>query len=156
MPVSPSALAPSPSSLPPGATPFRARLLLLVLVAGVAACGRTAPEPPAPAVIQLAGSYSGNITVDGNFLPARMTVGQDGAALTLEFQVAEVGISTRGEGVAHTDRFTGRVPYQILCPGEAEFEGRLEEDGRLLTGTLRATDCDGTTNGTFRFTRQGS
>ncbi len=128
---------------------FGALVLLLL-----AACARAEPEPPAPAVIQLSGSYSGNITVDGNVLPARMTVAQDGANLLLEFQVAEIGVATRGEGVAHADRFTGRVPYEILCPGTAEFEGRLEEDGRVLAGTLRATDCDGTMNGTFRFTRQ--
>lgn len=132
--------------------PLLGALTLLLL----AACARAEPEPPAPAVIQVAGSYSGNISIDGNFLPARMTVGQDGSTLVLEFQVAEIGVATRGEGVAHADRFTGRVPYEILCPGVAEFEGRMEEDGRVLAGTLRATDCDGTTNGTFRFTRQSS
>lgn len=118
------------------------------------ACARVPAEPPAPPVVQMAGTFAGTLTVDGNVLPARMTVTQTGPTLGMRLNVAEVGIASEGEGVAHPDRFTGRIPFQLTCPGEAVFEGFLEEEGRVLRGTVRATDCNSTMNGTFRFTRQ--
>jgi hypothetical protein len=133
---------------------FAMRLMVAALVLVTAACTRGAPEPPAPASVQLAGDYTGSLSVEGNLLPASLTIMQDGANLRLQLSVPDLGASAQGTGVAHADRFSASVPYELNCPGEASFEGRLEEDGRVLTGSLTARDCDGTMTGTFRFSRQ--
>jgi hypothetical protein len=134
--------------------------LIAISLVVMSACARTgaeppSPEPPAPASIQLAGDYTGSLTVEGNLLRASLSVLQEGANLTLQLSVSDLGAVARGTGVAHDDRFSASVPYEINCPGEASFEGRVEEDGRVLSGSLTARDCDGTMNGTFRFSRQG-
>jgi hypothetical protein len=136
-------------------TPARSttRLLVAALVLVTAACARGVPGPPAPAATLLAGEYTGSISVESNLLPASLVITQDGANLRLQLSVSDLGIVTEGMGVVHDDRFSASVPYEINCPGEASFEGRLEEDGRALTGSLTARDCDGTTTGTFRFSR---
>lgn len=132
-----------------------ARFPVVALVLVVAAsCGWSAPETPVPAAAQLAGQYTGSITVEGTLLPASLVITQEGADLTIQFSVPDLGAVAQGTGVAHAERFSASVPYEINCPGEASFEGRLEEDGRALTGSLTARDCDGTMNGTFRFSRQ--
>jgi len=130
------------------------RLLVAALVLVAAACARNAPEPPAPAAVQFAGEYMGSLSVEGNLLPASLSITQEGANLRLRFSVSDLGVATEGTGVVHDDRFSASVPYEINCPGEASFEGRVEEDGRTLTGSLSARDCDGTMTGTFRFSRQ--
>jgi hypothetical protein len=142
-----------PASRP---TPERStmRLLAAALVVGAAACARGVPEPPAPAAMQIAGEYTGSLSVEGNLLPASLVIMQDGTNLRLQLSVSDLGIATEGTGVVHDDRFSASVPYEINCPGEASFEGRMEEDGRALTGSLTARDCDGTMPGTFRFSRQ--
>ncbi|TVP47317.1 MAG: hypothetical protein EA350_05585 [Gemmatimonadales bacterium] len=129
-------------------------LVLILVLVSASACARSAPEPPTPAAAPLAGEYTGSLSVEGNLLPASLTIAQDGVDLRLDLSIPTLGASAQGTGVAHADRFSASVPYEINCPGEASFEGRLEEDGRLLTGSLTARDCDGTMTGTFRFSRQ--
>lgn len=132
-----------------------AALLLPVLVVG---CATAAPaDPPPPPTLELAGNYSGSMTVDANFLPATLTVTQEGETIQIRLSVPDLGAVTQGTGTAGTERFTFRVPYELNCPGEATFEGRVDEEGaQALVGTLRAVDCDGVLNGTFRFARQGA
>lgn len=122
-----------------------------VAVLFLAAC---ASAPPGPGVAEMGGSYSGNISIQGQTLFGSMTVAQEGPALTLQFSFPDVALTASGEGTATETGFSAEVPYTITCPGVAVFEGSLEEDGRTVSGTLRATDCDGASNGTFRFSRR--
>jgi hypothetical protein len=135
-----------PTRLRPAALPaFAAALALL------AACASAPAEPP---VTQVAGSYSGSINAQGQTLFGNMTLTQDGTALGVEFSLPDIALAATGEGTASATGVRLEVPYTIMCPGTAVFTGSLEEDGRTLSGTLVATDCDGTTNGTFRFQRR--
>jgi hypothetical protein len=117
----------------------------------VAACASAPSEPP---VAQVAGSYSGSINVQGQTLFGNMNLTQEGAAVTVQFSLPDIALSANGEGTATASGMRMEVPYTIMCPGTAVFNGSLEEDGRTLSGTVTATDCDGTTNGTFRFQRR--
>jgi hypothetical protein len=97
----------------------------------------------------------GSLTVGGSVFPASMTIHQDGADLVFQLSVPDLGAVARGTGVAHDNRFSATVPYEINCPGEASFEGRVEGEDGALTGSVTARDCGGTRTGTFRFSRQG-
>jgi hypothetical protein len=136
----------------------RVGLAALPLIAAllVGGCAGPAPEPPAPAPLQLAGTWTGSITVDANFLPTTLVVTQAAEGIEVRLTVPDLGAVTQGTGTASPDRFSFRVPYELNCPGEATFEGHVDaEDGQAIVGTLRAVDCDSVLNGTFRFTRTG-
>jgi hypothetical protein len=117
----------------------------------LAACATT---PQAPPVAQLDGSYSGTISIMGETLFASMDVTQEGSALELRLSLPDIALASTGEGVAGQEGFRAEVPYTLTCPGTAVFDGTLQEDGRTVSGSVEATDCDGTMSGTFRFTRR--
>jgi len=122
--------------------------LVLFLIAG---CATT---PGAPPVAQLDGSYSGTINIMGETLFASMDVTQEGSALELRLSLPDIALASTGEGTATREGFRAEVPYTLTCPGTAVFDGTLQEDGRTVSGSVEATDCDGTMSGTFRFTRR--
>lgn len=123
---------------------------LLALV--VAACATT---PAAPPPAQLAGTYSGTVSLGGQqTIFGSLQITQAGSDLGLRFSFAEIGVEAEGTGTATPDGFEGEVEYVLQCPGVAVFDGRLDEEGRVLAGSLTATDCDSAMQGTFRFTRR--
>jgi hypothetical protein len=131
--------------------------LALVLAAGCASSGAK-QDPPLPPQLSLEGRYEGSLTVEGNFLPATLTVEHAGETIRLRLSVPQIGVMTEGEGVASAEGFSARLPYALSCPGEARLEGAAnsEEAGLVLAGRITATDCDSTLGGTFRFTRRVS
>lgn len=118
----------------------------------VAGCASAPAEPPLP---DLAGTWSGSINIQGQTLFGNMTVVQEGPALELRFSLPDIALTASGEGSATETGFRGEVPYTLNCPGVAVFTGSLDDEQTVLTGRVEATDCDGTANGTFRFTRRG-
>jgi hypothetical protein len=115
------------------------------------ACASAPSEPP---IAQVAGNYSGSINIQGQTLFGNLNLTQEGAAVTAQFSLPDIALSARGEGTATESGVRLEVPYTLMCPGTAVFNGSLEEDGRTLSGNLTATDCDGSSNGTFRFIRR--
>lgn len=129
------------------------RTAAAVAVLLASACATSGP--PQPAVADLAGQYTGTVSVEGQTLYGSLEITQEGPALELRFSFPDVALTARGEGTAHATGFTGEVSYTLTCPGVATFEGTLDPEADRLAGTVRATDCDGTISGTFRFTRSG-
>jgi hypothetical protein len=142
----------TPSSRRAGA---RARALVVVLAA-LTGCATAPPEAATvlPAEADLAGSYRGVLNLDATELDATLELTQVGDTLAVRIAVPQVGAMGRGRGRVEGDHVRFRVRYGMECPGEAHFMGGLEDDGRTLSGTVRAEDCDRVVSGTFRFVRE--
>jgi hypothetical protein len=118
----------------------------------LAACASAPAEPPPP---EIAGSYSGTVSMAGQeTIFGNLRITQTASDLGLTFSFPEVGIEADGGGAVTDAGFQGEVAYVLTCPGTAAVNGRIEEDGRVLAGTIQATDCEGTMEGTFRFIRR--
>jgi len=141
----------------PGPTRWMVLALTALVAAGCASAGAK-PEATQPPGLSLDGRYEGSLTVEGNLLPATLTVEHAGETLRLRLSVPQIGVMTEGEGVASAEGFSARLPYALTCPGEARLEGAAspEEAGLVLAGRITATDCESTLGGTFRFTRRVS
>lgn len=149
-------MRPSPQFRAPTLLPLLALLALAgcTRVGGGAgpAAGSERPEPVR--LPDVSGTWSGYVTVEGEGLDGTLRIQQDGPALSAVFEAPALGLVAEGEGRIDADgslRIT--LGYDLQCPGSAEMEGRRAEDGLVLEGTLRASDCTGTTGGSFTFRR---
>jgi len=133
------------------------RVLSLLLISSLAACatvGGGGSGDSGPSYPQLAGEWSGSITVGGEQIPSTLEVTQTGADLLLVTRVAALGLTTEGQGTVLPDGgMRGSFSYNLECPGEAELVGSLSSDGTTLGGTILASDCTGDLEGTFRYRR---
>ena len=120
--------------------------LILILLAGCAGMG-------GPGIPDMAGTYQGTITVEGQAVPGTLVIEQEARALQLELRLPQLGVTARGEGQITDDGFTGEMAYNLNCPGTATMEGTRQDEGALLTGSLRAQDCMMNSAGSFRFSR---
>ena len=106
-----------------------------------------------PGIPDMAGTYQGTITVDGQTIPGTLVIEQDERALQLELRLAQLGVTARGEGQVTDEGFTGEMAYNLTCPGTATMDGTRQDEGALLTGALQARDCTMNAAGSFRFSR---
>lgn len=149
-------MRPSPQFRTPALLPLVALLFLAgcTRVGGGAgpAAGSERPEPVRwPDV---SGTWSGYVTVEGEGLDGTLRIQQDGPVLGAVFEAAALGLVAEGEGrIAADGSLRITLGYDLQCPGNAELEGRRAEDGLVLEGTLTASDCTGTTGGSFTFRR---
>lgn len=120
--------------------------LALILLAGCAGMG-------GPGIPDMAGTYQGTITVEGQAVPGTLVIEQEARALQLELRLPQLAVTARGEGQITDDGFTGEMAYNLNCPGTATMEGTRQDEGALLTGSLRAQDCMMNSAGSFRFSR---
>jgi hypothetical protein len=100
--------------------------------------------------VDLAGSYSGWMTVEGNDLQVTLTLTQQGDTLGVRMAVPDLGSVTQGSGMIDGEGFMLQVPYDLGCPGQATFRGQQDAETRALRGSIQAADCNGTMSGSFR------
>jgi len=136
---------------------MNARITLLAATLSLAACatvGGGSSDDAGPSYPQIAGEWSGSISVEGEALTSSIEITQNGPDLELVTRVPDLGLSTPGEGSILPDgSMRGTFSYNIECPGEAELIGALSSDGTRLSGRLLASDCTGDLEGTFSYRR---
>lgn len=139
----------------------------LAAVLAVAACTRvggpgaaSAPEPTVPpgaaasAPPDVSGPWSGYLSVEGQGLEGTLQVDQSGSTLDVTFDAPTFGLRAAGEGeIDSRGRVRVTLAYDLQCPGSADLEGRLSDDGMALDGSLSAEDCTGSSGGSFSFRR---
>lgn len=102
----------------------------------------------------LAGSWEGSFTAEGQRMPGTLEVRQSGRALEVFFVSPGFDLEAAGEGeVDDEGSFWLELDYDLQCPGNALLEGTVSDDRAGLSGTLEATDCTGTVSGSFSFGR---
>lgn len=135
----------------------------LILLLALGACTRVgdpvpqpAPEPgPAPRTLpDVSGAWTGFVSVEGQGLQGTLQVEQDGEALAVVFDAPEFGMRATGDGRIDADGdLVVTLAYDLQCPGTAELDGRRSDDGMVLDGSLTASDCTGSSGGSFSFRR---
>ena len=103
----------------------------------------------------LAGSYTGWMTVEGNDLQVALVLTQQGDTLSVRLSVPDLGSVTQGSGTVDAEGFVLQVPYDLGCPGQATFRGQQDGESRALRGSVQAADCNGTMSGSFRLSPSG-
>jgi hypothetical protein len=104
-----------------------------------------------PAAAELPGTYSGWMTVEGSDLQATVSLTLEGDSILVRLSVPDLGSVTQGQGRVEAEGFSFQVPYDLGCPGQATFRGRQDGESRVLSGSIQASDCNGTMAGSFRF-----
>ena len=136
----------------------RAWMALLVLPLALGGFWVSAAEGRAPFALvstDLPGTYSGWMTVDGNDLQASVSLTVEGDSVTVRLSVPDLGSVTQGQGRIEAEGFSFQVPYDLGCPGQATFRGQQNAETRVLSGSIQASDCNGTMAGSFRFSPSG-
>jgi len=123
----------------------------MIAVLVVAGCATVGSGPSFP---EVAGTYTGGVSVEGQGIDGTLEVLQAGAELQVVFDAPSFGLSAEGSGTLNPDG-TARVflDYDLQCPGRAEFVGRFAADGTGFSGNVMAADCTGEIGGTFSFRR---
>lgn len=113
-----------------------------------------AEAPPAPAAPEVAGRWTGFMSVEGQGLNGTLDLDQDGHDLQAVFEAPDFGMVAEGAGsVDAAGRVVIRLTYNLQCEGTAELVGRRSPDGVVIDGTLTASDCTGSSEGSFTFRR---
>jgi len=134
--------------------PSLAGILLVALMAAGCASGGGAPESAGPTFPQVAGEWSGSITVQGEAVPGTFLITQSGADLEGTFRAPALELVASGSGAVLPDGSVSMsLSYNLQCPGTATMTGDLSTDGTQISGTLLASDCTGNIDGSFRFSR---
>ncbi len=133
-------------------------LRLLPLAFTIGACqmvgeGRTTiptpveagPAPPGPE-----GTYGGHLNIDGGEVPASLTLIREGSGKLLGFLELPSELEAQGEGEVSGRSFRLELSYGGECPGRMVLVGRWEPGAEILTGVVRASDCTGKAEGSFR------
>lgn len=142
-------------------------VLTALLLLGSAACTpvatggsdgapRPASESTAPAVEApvVEGRWTGFISVEGQGVNGILDLDQEATDLLAVFQAPDFGLLAEGRGLIAADGgIVLRLAYDLQCPGIAEMIGERSPDGAVLQGTLTASDCTGSSEGSFTFRR---
>ena len=111
------------------------------------------PEPERP-VPDVAGGWSGFLSVEGQTLDGTLEIDQTGPVLIIRFDAPGFGLTATGEGSMDADgALSADLAYETQCPGVARLQGQRASDGLVLEGSLRAEDCTGQIVGSFAFKR---
>ncbi len=139
--------------------------LALALVAGATACTRVgqpvtdpaphgAAEPEPVALPDVSGAWTGYLSVEGQGLDGTLQIEQDGGELSVVFEAPDFGLRAEGAGsVSAEGEVAVTLEYDLQCPGTAELAGLRSDDGLVLDGSLSASDCTGSSAGSFSFRR---
>lgn len=95
--------------------------------------------------------YQGFLMIDGGEVPAALQLVRDGRRGLLGALQATSGIEAEGTGRLRGEAMELELSYGGACPGRLVLEGRWDRETENLSGTVRATDCTGSAEGTFRF-----
>ena len=137
--------------------------LLVVLASGctpVASAGPGGSPQPAlesaePAEVpDVAGLWTGFISVEGQRVNGTLDLGQEGGDLVAVFDAPEFGLVAEGTGsITAGGEIVLRLTYDLQCPGTADLTGRRSTDGAVIDGALTAADCTGSSEGSFSLRR---
>lgn len=129
----------------------RTGLAALLALSFTAACATLGGGPSYP---EVAGTYTGGVSVEGQGIDGTLDVTQDGPDLSLVFDAPAFGLVAEGSGtVAEDGTARAFLDYDLQCPGRAEMVGSFSEDGATFSGNITAVDCSGQVGGTFSFRR---
>ncbi len=114
------------------------------------------PAPPPPeteeATVPLPqGEFRGEILVEGEALQAHLILQPEGDDELQAILEGPVDFRARGQGEVHGNKVHLRLSYGGDCPGTMILEGSWDPEARSYTGIIRASDCTGEGQGTFRF-----
>lgn len=141
------------------------RALALALLLAAPACTRVgqpvaepapdvAVEPAPPPPPDVSGAWSGYLSVEGQGLDGTLQVEQDGSVLSVVFEAPGFGLRAEGAGqVSANGEVAVTLEYDLQCPGTAQLAGLRSDDGLVLDGSLTASDCTGSSAGSFSFRR---
>lgn len=111
-------------------------------------------DPAPPSFPDIAGTWTGSITVEGQPIDGTLEIDQDTADLTGIFTAPALRVSAEGAGtISAAGEMHLVLSYDLQCPGTAEMVGSRSPDGTSLTGALEAADCTGAISGSFAFRR---
>lgn len=128
------------------ATKTGALLTALVLAACAGASG--------PTVMDVAGTYSGGLSVDALDIDGTLEITQAGTELTAVFDAPSFGVRAEGTGTIVGDMIELSLKYNIECEGIATLTGQILAETMRYTGDVMASDCTADMGGTFSFTRR--
>ncbi|MEK9501304.1 hypothetical protein [Gaopeijia maritima] len=129
------------------------------MVGSPGATGSPAPPldetpPPAAMAPEVQGRWTGFMSVEGQGLNGTLDLAQDGHDLQAVFEAPDFGMIAEGPGSVDPEgRVVIRLTYNLQCEGTAELVGRRSSDGVVIDGTLTASDCTGSSEGSFSFRR---
>lgn len=126
-------------------------------VAATSGAPAAPPEPApeeSPAIPLVEGRWTGFLSMEGQGLNGSLRIEQDADRLSGVFEAPDIGMVAEGDGSIEADgRLVLRLAYDLQCPGTAELTGRRAENGTVIDGTLTASDCTGSSEGSFTFRR---
>jgi len=132
--------------------------LFILVLAGCQAVGRTparsgsdpgtsaGPVGPGPS-----GVFQGALIIGRSEMPAALELVRDGRRGLRGFLQAVSGLEAEGEGRLDGTKFQLELVYGGECPGKMALTGDWDPETDSLSGVVRATDCTGAGEGTFRF-----
>lgn len=139
-----------------GSTAFAPAVGLLLAACTLvnAPTDRPAPEaapPEAQPPEAVSRSYGGHFSVQGTSLPVVLSLVLRGEEVEqARLAVPELELEASGEGRLRDGRLDIRLRYgNEGCPGDADIEAALVDEGRRFDGVLRARDCTGSEEGTI-------
>ena len=135
-----------------------AAAILLLVVAGCQAVGRTpAPSESTPGTSARAaesgpsGVFHGALNMDGGEISAALQLIREGRRGLRGLLQAVSGLEAEGEGRLDGREFQMELVYGGECPGKMALTGEWDPETDSISGVVRATDCTGAGEGTFRF-----
>ena len=130
---------------------------LLLTAALLSACAGTPGPGEVGYPFNVTGSYSGDLTVDGNGLGATLAIETGaGGIVTGTVRVPEIGITAPAEGTLVGDQLVLRIRYKNPgngCDGIAEVTATVTEGGAAIAGPMAVTECGQSMGGSARFRR---
>ena len=118
---------------------------------------REAPPEPAPepeiAVPLPEGEFRGELLVEGDRMPAHLALRRQTGSTFHGILEGPVEFRAEGPGTATGPELRLELSYGGDCPGTMTLEGSWDPDAGVLSGIVRASDCTGRGQGTFRFQR---
>lgn len=133
----------------PFSTPLAGVVMLAILTYGCQTIGEIGPfdsSHPHDGTV-----YQGLIILDGGEMTAALEIqrlGNRGARGALQ---TSSGLLADGEGQIRGETLTLTLVYGGECPGRLTLEGEWDRDDLTFEGIVRAFDCTGPAEGTFRF-----
>ncbi len=136
-----------------------AKVLLALTITSVIGCQvigggprDRSPEAHRPELDPADGDvYQGYLQMDGGRVQAALQLVRDGRRRVLGAFQGVSGVVADGEGVLRGEALSLLLTYGGDCPGRIELEGVWDQDARVFEGTVQASDCTGSSFGTFSF-----
>jgi hypothetical protein len=95
--------------------------------------------------------YQGYLEMDGGRVQAALQLVRDGRRRVRGAFQGVSGVVADGEGVLRGETLSLLLTYGGDCPGRMELEGVWDRGAKVYEGRVEASDCTGSSSGTFSF-----